>query len=96
MALIRAMYDTQKLVRARYKKGWNQTTLAFHAGLSVATVSLIESGKRSTPKAVNKMAVALGLNVADLVIEAEEGVVMRKGSVRDLLEEPPKKGKKAS
>lgn len=63
------MYDTKKIVVARLKRGWNQTALAFHAGLSVATVSYVESGRRKTPKAIAKIARVLGLRLEDLVLE---------------------------
>lgn len=61
-------YDIAKIREARFKKGWNQTALAYHAGLSVATVSYVESGKRETPKAIAKIAKVLGLDLEQLVL----------------------------
>lgn len=71
-------YNTDKIKRARMERGWNQTELAFRSKmrvngklrpLSVTTVSLLESGKRSTPKAMKAMCDALDLDIAKLVIE---------------------------
>lgn len=62
-------YDVKQIVAARLKRGWNQTVLAYKAGISVATLSYIECGRRQSPKAVAKVAKVLGLKLEDLVIE---------------------------
>jgi transcriptional regulator with XRE-family HTH domain len=53
--------------RLRQEKGWNQTELAFYAGLAPSVISEIETGKRS-PSAgtLQKLANALGVDVPDL------------------------------
>jgi transcriptional regulator with XRE-family HTH domain len=51
----------------REAKGWNQTVLAYHAGLSPSQVSLIETGKRNpTATTLKGIADALGVEVGDL------------------------------
>lgn len=56
----------------RLARGWNQTELAFHAGLAPSVISQIENGKRD-PSAgtLRKLASALGVEVADLFPKAE-------------------------
>ena len=71
-------YNTAKIKAARLRLGWNQTKLAYKAGLSVATVSYIEGGKRASPVSVGKVARVLGLVLADLVIEDVEEAPRRK------------------
>src|SRR5215203_3859223 len=51
----------------RKKKGWNQTELAFHAGLAPSVISQVENGKRSpSARTLGKLARALNVDVADL------------------------------
>src|SRR5215203_3480673 len=51
----------------RKKKGWNQTELAFHAGLAPSVISQVENGKRSpSARTLGKLARALDVDVADL------------------------------
>jgi transcriptional regulator with XRE-family HTH domain len=57
----------REIRRLREEKGWTQAKLAVDAGIGVAAVSLIETGKRN-PSATTlaKIAEALGVGVADL------------------------------
>ncbi len=81
----------------REAKGWNQTILAYHAGLSPSQVSLIETGKRNPSATTLKgIADALGVEVGDLFPKAqapppldEYGEDRRRGyvAVGDLLED---------
>jgi ribosome-binding protein aMBF1 (putative translation factor) len=61
-----------RMKRARVERGWNQTTLAFHAGMSTADVSRIESGRmRPYPSQVERLSRALELDSARLLEEAD-------------------------
>ena len=56
-----------KIKELRQSRGWNQTTLAYHAGMSTSQVSLIESGRRNPSAAtLEAIAEALGVGIADL------------------------------
>ena len=58
--------------RLREAKGWNQTELAFHAGLAPSVISQIENGKREpSARTLRKLAGGLGVEVADLFPKAE-------------------------
>jgi transcriptional regulator with XRE-family HTH domain len=46
----------------REEKGWNQTVLGYHAGLSPSQISLIENGKRN-PTAETLLGIARALGV---------------------------------
>jgi transcriptional regulator with XRE-family HTH domain len=51
----------------RLAKEWNQTELAFHAGLAPSVISEIENGKRDpSARTLRKLAEALKVDVADL------------------------------
>lgn len=67
-------YDYPKLKEARLQKGWDQTTLAFKAGVSVATICRIETGNRTVkkPSTIKKLCRALGVPLASIVIADEE------------------------
>jgi transcriptional regulator with XRE-family HTH domain len=57
----------QEVRRLRKARGWNQTELAFYAGLAPSVISQIENGKRSpNASTLEKLAKALGVNVGDL------------------------------
>ncbi len=57
----------QEVRRLRQARGWNQTELAFHAGLAPSVISQIENGKRSpNASTLEKLAKALGVSVGDL------------------------------
>lgn len=64
-------YDIPRLVRARAKKGWDQTTLAYKTGFSVATICRVEGGQRQHPPTLKKIASALGLRMSDIVMDDE-------------------------
>ncbi|PLS86812.1 MAG: hypothetical protein CYG60_05265 [Actinobacteria bacterium] len=58
--------------RLREKRGWSQARLAVEADMSVSGVSMIENGRRNlTTTTLAKLAVALGVQVADLFPKAE-------------------------
>ncbi len=51
----------------REERGWNQTVLGYHAGLSPSQISLIETGKRNpSAETLQGIATALGVEVGDL------------------------------
>jgi transcriptional regulator with XRE-family HTH domain len=53
--------------RLRQEREWNQTELAYHAGLAPSVISQIENGKRDpTARTLRKLAEALSVEVADL------------------------------
>ena len=53
--------------RLRKTKEWNQTELAYHAGLAPSVISQIENGKRDpTARTLRKLADALEVEVGDL------------------------------
>ena len=56
-------------VRTRRKKlGWNQTRLAEESGLSVASISRVETGDQGyTSESINNLATALGCSPGDLL-----------------------------
>jgi transcriptional regulator with XRE-family HTH domain len=67
--------------RLRQAKEWNQTQLAYHAGLAPSVISQIENGKRDpTARTLRKLAGALEVEVADL---------FRKGQAQLPLEDAP-------
>ena len=75
--------------RLRRERGWNQTELAFHAGLAPSVISQVENGKRD-PSAgtLRKLANALEVEVGDLFPKAElplpfEEVEQRRGATGD-------------
>ncbi len=58
--------------RLREERGWKQTELAFHAGLTPSVISQIENGKRDpSARTMRKLAEGLGVEVADLFPKAE-------------------------
>lgn len=55
----------------REERGWNQTILGYHAGLSASQISLIETGKRNpSAETLQGIATALGVEVGDLFPKA--------------------------
>ena len=51
----------------REERGWNQTVLGYHAGLSTSQISLIETGKRNpSAETLQGIATALSVEVGDL------------------------------
>ena len=56
-----------EIKRLRQQKEWNQTELAYHAGLAPSVISQIENGKRDpSARTLRKLAEALSVEVADL------------------------------
>jgi transcriptional regulator with XRE-family HTH domain len=66
--------DHMKMKEARLKKGWNQMQLALHSGISVYTISRIETGRRSpkNPQPVKRLAETLGLSFRSLILREPE------------------------
>src|SRR5829696_9963048 len=61
-----------ELRRLRLARGWNQTELAFHAGLAPSVISQIENGKRNpSARTLEKLATALDIEVGDLFPKAQ-------------------------
>jgi transcriptional regulator with XRE-family HTH domain len=59
----------------RLKRNWNQTTLAFHSGLSVPEVSRIETGRlRPYPGQLARLADTLGVTGDALLQEVNADV----------------------
>jgi transcriptional regulator with XRE-family HTH domain len=59
--------------RLRQERGWNQTELAFHAGLAPSVISQIETGKRDPSAAtLRKLADALSVGVPELFEGAQD------------------------
>jgi transcriptional regulator with XRE-family HTH domain len=57
--------------RLRQEREWNQTELAYHAGLAPSVISQIENGKRDpSARTLRKLAEALGVEVGDLFPKA--------------------------
>lgn len=56
-----------RIKELREARDWNQTVLAYHAGLSTSQISLIETGKRNpTLETLEGIATALGVDIIDL------------------------------
>src|SRR5919107_127873 len=56
-----------RLRALREERGLNQVELAYHAGVSVSQISLLESGKRNpSATSLKSIADALGVGIADL------------------------------
>ena len=56
----------------RLRKGWNQTALAFHTGVSVADLSRIETGRlRPYPRQLDRLGAALDVAPSMLLDEVE-------------------------
>lgn len=66
--------DGEKLKKARIDKGWDQTTLAYKSGVSVATICRIETGNRTVkkPSTIKKLCRALGVRSAIVIDEEDE------------------------
>jgi transcriptional regulator with XRE-family HTH domain len=63
-----------RIKQERLRRGWNQTALAFYAGVSVADISRIESGRfRPYDGQLLRISAALEVDPATL-LEQVEGV----------------------
>lgn len=60
--------EERTIRRLREARGWNQIDLAYHAGVSLSTISSIETGQQE-PRIhmARKLAEILGVSVADIV-----------------------------
>jgi transcriptional regulator with XRE-family HTH domain len=68
--------------RLRQEREWNQTELAYHAGLAPSVISQIENGKRDpTARTLRKLAEALSVEVADLFPKKAQAPLPLDGSV---------------
>lgn len=57
-----------RMKQERLRRGWNQTTLGFHAGLSTSDISRIESGRlQPYPSQIERLETALGLAASELL-----------------------------
>jgi len=74
-------YIGQIIKRLRDHKNWSQGQLAYHAGLSKTTISVLEAGKRQNPSAqtIAKIANALDASVDDILAEA--GLLRSSGEI---------------
>ncbi|HVO13317.1 MAG TPA: helix-turn-helix transcriptional regulator [Vicinamibacteria bacterium] len=62
----------------RRRRGWNQTTLAFHSSTTQAEISRIECGLlRPTPRVASRIAGVLGLPADRLLDEVGDGEAAR-------------------
>lgn len=64
-------YDLNRIVRERLIRGWTQQVLANNSKLHRATVSAILKRGRGSPKKIQALAKAVGLELADLVVDDE-------------------------
>lgn len=70
-------YNAQLVRDLREKKGWNQTELAYHAGVGTTIISNFENYKRQTPGMAKKIARALKVKVESLWIPEDEAESLR-------------------
>jgi len=64
-----AHYDLNRIVRERLIRGWTQQVLANNSKLHRATVSAILKRGRGSPKKIQALAKAVGLELADLIVD---------------------------
>jgi hypothetical protein len=64
-----ARYDLNRIVRERLIRGWTQQVLANNSKLHRATVSAILKRGRGSPKKIQALAKAVGLELADLIVD---------------------------
>jgi hypothetical protein len=62
-------YDLNRIVRERLIRGWTQQVLANNSKLHRATVSSILRRGRGSPGKIQALAKAVGLELADLIVE---------------------------
>jgi transcriptional regulator with XRE-family HTH domain len=74
--------------RLRQQREWNQTELAYHAGLAPSVISQIENGKRDpTARTLRKLAEALSVEVGDLFPKGQAAPSPEQPDFNGLLEE---------
>lgn len=72
MVVMKHGYDIEAIRRAMLSKGWNQATLAARAKVPAQTLSdALGRRKRLSPSLAAKVAKALSLDLASLVIELD-------------------------
>ncbi len=64
-------YDVNRIVRERLIRGWTQQVLANNSKLHKATVSAILKRGRGSPEKIQALAKAVGLDLADLIVDEE-------------------------
>jgi hypothetical protein len=64
-----AHYDLNRIVRERLIRGWTQQVLAKNSKLHRATVSAILKRGRGSPEKIQALAKAVGLELADLIVD---------------------------
>ena len=64
-----ARYDVNRIVRERLIRGWTQQVLANNSKLHRATVSAILKRGRGSPEKIRALAKAVGLELADLIVD---------------------------
>jgi ribosome-binding protein aMBF1 (putative translation factor) len=62
-------YDVNRIVKERLIRGWTQQVLANHSKLNKATVSAILKRGRGSPEKIRALAKAVGLELADLIVD---------------------------
>jgi transcriptional regulator with XRE-family HTH domain len=78
----------RELRRVRRSKGFSQRALAKAAGVSPSTIYELESGRRSAnPSTLAKLAVALGVEIVDLLEEPDRPKATAPPSLAEWLEE---------
>ncbi len=65
---MRINYDTQRIEQARHAYGLTRGELVKKAGITYPTLRLFMQGKAQTPQTARKIARALGLDLAELVV----------------------------
>ena len=59
-----------RMKQERLRRGWTQTAVAFHARLTAAEVSRIETGRlRPYPTQIARLAQVFGLDPAELLLD---------------------------
>lgn len=67
----RAIFS-KSLKKIRVAKGFSQEVLAFEAGLSMRSISLLEGNKQQpTITTIENLSKALGVSMVDFIIEVE-------------------------
>jgi transcriptional regulator with XRE-family HTH domain len=81
--------------RLRQEREWNQTELAYHAGLAPSVISQIENGKRDpTARTLRKLAEALSVEVGDLFPKGQAKPSPEQPDFDGLLEEERRRAKR--
>jgi transcriptional regulator with XRE-family HTH domain len=72
--MLKEMKTSKKLKEARLNQGYSQAELAELAGVSQASIAMIETGARETPhpRTLRKLAGALGIEIRELRDDPEE------------------------